>query len=191
MKHNSLLIRAFTAVGVLSMLSITPFPEARAEENVSRSMDRETPKSIISTESLEACTLVSLKRVYFRYEDSNLSAEEKAALNGLVSRFASAPHSVIELRGYTDGMESVQRGTTLGTLRSQAIARYLIASGVPSERVLVVALNEISEEEKSMNAEHRRVDIRVFTTTGSGASDVHSVLNRTRQSAAAKPPKGA
>ncbi|MBV8812711.1 MAG: OmpA family protein [Acidobacteriaceae bacterium] len=132
---------------------------------------------------------MSLKRVYFRYDESNLSTQEKIALNGVVDSFRRDTQSVIELRGYTDGMESLHSGTTLGITRSQTIARYFMASGIPAKSILVVPTNGISDDERSMNPEHRRVDVRLFTPAGSGESGTYSALNTNREPA--KPPKGA
>ncbi len=190
MKKSSLLVRVLGAGAVVGMLSIgllsllAHAERARAEENVSRLMDRNTSKAAVRAESLEAFTLVTLKRVYFRYDESNLSSQEKIALNGLVNSFHRDTQSVIELRGYTDGMESSHTGTTLGITRSQTIARYLTASGIPPDRILLVATNGMSDEVRSMNPEHRRVDIRVFTAPGA-----FSALNTSREPA--KPPKRA
>lgn len=166
MRQNFHRINAFTVIGVLGILSVAFVSIVNAGESAGRSVNAKASKSLV--DSLEDCTLVSLNRVYFGYEDSNLSSEEKIALNGLVSRYADGgAQSVVELRGYADGMESARGGTALGTLRSQTIARYLIANGIPSQKVLVVPSTGMSDEEKSMNAEHRRVDIRVFTADGS------------------------
>jgi outer membrane protein OmpA-like peptidoglycan-associated protein len=126
-----------------------------------------------------------LNRVFFQYEQNVLSPKEKVALDALASRFSRAPQSVIELRGYTDGMESAQHEAALGTKRSQTIAEYLGARGIPSDSILLVATGEPDDQDKSMNPQHRRVDIRVFSATGPGN------VNATRQSAASKPSKGA
>lgn len=168
MQRNFHRINAFTVIGILGILSVAFVSIANGGESASSSVNAKASKSLV--DSLEDCTLVSLNRVYFGYEDSNLSAEEKIALNGLVSRYAAVTQSVIELRGYADGMESAHGGPRLGTLRSQKIARYLIANGIPSQNIVVVAATGMSDEEKSMNAEHRRVDIRVFTANGSDES---------------------
>jgi outer membrane protein OmpA-like peptidoglycan-associated protein len=167
MKYTSLSIRTIVSTAaVLGILSTGNASEACAEENANLAI-RETSKLPISAESLEDCTLATLDRIFFQYDQSALSPKEKATLDSLASRFSRMPESVIELRGYTDGMESAQYEAALGSKRSQAIADYLIARGVPSASILLVAIDRADDQDRSLNPEHRRVDVRVFTVSGS------------------------
>ena len=172
MKNNSFQIRAFAVASVMGMLCVASVTEARAAETAG-SVYRESTKPAVSVESLETYTLVKLNRVYFNYEASDLSAEEKLALNDVARRFSASTQSVIELRGYADGMESAQ-GAGLGAKRSQTIAHYLSAKGIPPDSILLVAGDGMSDDGRSMNREHRRVDIRVFTAAKSGEGDTAS-----------------
>lgn len=170
MKNNSIVIRTCTAACVLSIfITLVPISKLDAKENpdvIAHSVA--TPS--ITAESLETFNLVKLMRVYFNSEESALSAEEKTALNRLAKTFGNAPQSIIELRGYIDGMESMRLpSTALGTIRSRAIAQYLTANGVPSEKILLVAVSGMADESRSANPEHRRVDIRVFTAPSSNS----------------------
>ncbi|HEY7302860.1 MAG TPA: OmpA family protein [Bryobacteraceae bacterium] len=185
MRHN-LSIRTFAVTAVtLALLGVGSLSELRAQENASHLTGQEASKPPINTEDLESCTLVTLNRVFFRYDQKVLSAEEKVALDALANRFSRTAQSVIELRGYTDGMESSQHETELGTIRSQAIADYLVARGIPSDSILLVPTGAGDDQDKSMNPQHRRVDVRVFATAGSNS------VNATRQSIGSKPSKGA
>ena len=180
MKHSSFLIRVFVAASVLGMVDVALVTEAHAEENASLPY-REASKPPISVETLESYTLVKLNRVYFNYESSNLSREEKIALNDVAKRVSGSTQSMIELRGYSDGVESAQRGRVLATQRSQTIADYLNANGVSSDSILLMALDGMSDKDRSMNPEHRRVDIRVFTPGDSGEGETHAALHGRRQ----------
>lgn len=162
MKRSFVLICVLAATGVLGMLAVASTSRARAQENAGPAAAPAIPKGTLSPESLEFCSVPTLKRVYFGYEQSELSPEGKAALNELASRLPRGTQSVVELRGYTDGAESAQRRAGLSTLRSQEIATYLVAGGIPSDSVLVVTTEEMGDERGSANPEHRRVDIRVF-----------------------------
>ena len=162
MKNSSFQIRAFAVASVMGMLCVASVTEARAAETAG-SVYRESTRPAVSVESLESYMLVKLNRFYFNYEASDLSAEEKIALNDLARQFSGTTQAVIELRGYADGMESAQGGGALGAKRSQRIADYLIAKGVPPDSILLVAADGMSDDGSSMNPEHRRVDIRVFT----------------------------
>jgi outer membrane protein OmpA-like peptidoglycan-associated protein len=175
MRQTFFLIQAFAAAGVLGILGVASVTEAQAQESASL-VYRQAPRPAMSIESLESYTLVKLNRVYFNYEASHLSRKEKIALNEMVRRFSAGTQFVIELRGYTDGMESEQRGTALGTRRSQTIAQYLTANGIPSKSILLVTLDEMSDQGRSMNPEHRRVDIRVFAPADSGEGEIRAAL---------------
>ena len=175
MKPSSFLIHALTAASVLGMLCVSSITAAHGAEN-SGSVYPETSKPVVSAENLESYTLVKLNRVYFNYEASDLSPEEKIVLNEVARRASGTTQSVVELRGYSDGMESAQRGTVLATQRSQMIAHYLTANGVAQDSILLVASDGMKDEAKSINPEHRRVDIRVFTVVGSGEADTHPGL---------------
>jgi len=136
-----------------------------AEENGSTGIAREVVKSSISAESLEQCELVGLKRVYFQYDGSELTVKEKSTLTALANEFSQETQAIVELRGYTDGKEA-QSKTALGAKRSEAIAHYLEAKGVPASSILLVGTDGADEQDGSANPEHRRVDVRVFTPSG-------------------------
>jgi outer membrane protein OmpA-like peptidoglycan-associated protein len=166
MRYRPLLLHTFTAASLLVAFGAVSIPTAQAADYANAGYTK-TGKTSVNPESLEAYTLVALDRVYFKYEQSNLSAKEKNVLKDTLSRFYSNPKAVIELRGYADGMESRQGETALGNTRAQVIARYLTANGVPPGRIVSVAPDEVSDaatsdEDSSMNPQHRRVDIRVF-----------------------------
>ena len=145
----------------------------RGERRLSLSPDLQASSERRKPGKLHA---VKLNRVYFNYEASDLSPEEKIVLNEVARRASGTTQSVVELRGYSDGMESAQRGTVLATQRSQMIAHYLTANGVAQHSILLVASDGMKDEAKSINPEHRRVDIRVFTVVGSGDADTHPGL---------------
>ena len=110
--------------------------------------------------ALENETVVSLRRFFFEPAKSDLSSEGKAALHHLAERFRSRNECVFELRGYTDGGETLP-GSDLSQRRAEAIANFLSANGIPFESIHVIGLGEI-DGGAANNAEHRRVDLRVF-----------------------------
>ena len=50
---------------------------------------------------------------------------------------------MIELRGYSDGAESAEQGSALSAVRAQTVAWYFVQHGVSSNRVRVMAFQEI------------------------------------------------
>jgi outer membrane protein OmpA-like peptidoglycan-associated protein len=111
-------------------------------------------------EALENCRLVSLTSVHFASANAGLSAAEETSLRRLVKRYGLTNGLVIELRGYTDGIGSVEGNLALSTKRTQAIARFLIENGIPQQRIQPLGLGEI--DDSGPNPEHRRVDVRIF-----------------------------
>jgi outer membrane protein OmpA-like peptidoglycan-associated protein len=121
---------------------------------------RVTPSVRDSGRALENDTVVSLKRFFFDPAKSELSPEEKASLRHLAEHFRSRNEIVFELRGYTDGAETVP-GFDLSQRRAEAVASFLSANGIPFESIHVIGLGEI-DGGAANHAEHRRVDLRVF-----------------------------
>lgn len=113
-----------------------------------------------AADALEDYNLASLNRIYFAYGKSGASREEKIALGKVVNTMGAG--SIIELRGYADGAGSPEKNLALSTARAEAIAKLLIASGVPSERILVMGLGAVDPNGPALDPEHQRVDLRVF-----------------------------
>jgi len=172
-KNTCLSVHTLAATFVIGMLGVVSVTEAHAEE-IASSVYRQTAKSPVSIEALENYTLEKLTRVYFGSEKSDLTVEEKAALDDVVRRFSGSTESVVELRGYMDGLESAQDKTGLDATRSQTVARYLTRNGIPADRILLVAPGWATDGDPQKNPEHRRVDVRVFTVVGSGGNTAHS-----------------
>jgi outer membrane protein OmpA-like peptidoglycan-associated protein len=171
MRYPALLLHTFLAAGLAVTLGAVFISEAHAAETVNSAYTA-TAKPKVNAESLETYTMLALDRVYFNYERSDLSAKEKKIVDAALVRFSSTPQAVIELRGYEDGMESGQSETALGNARSEVIAQYLTAHGVPSSRIVSVPTEGTSGEDRSANPEHRRVDVRVFAAPGSIAGSM-------------------
>ena len=150
------IFRSLCWFGAVAIASITGL-RGTGSENVS-SHERFDSSSV--GEALENCRLVSLIRVHFASANADLSPGEETSLRHLVERYSRTNRSVIELRGYTDGAGSVEGNLALSTKRAQTIARFLIDNGIPPKRIQLLGLGEI--DGSAPNAEHRRVDVRIF-----------------------------
>ena len=114
----------------------------------------------MASDALENYRLTSLNRIYFTSGKSDTSREEKTALGKLVNTVGAG--SIIELRGYADGTGSTEKNFALSTARAEAVAKVLIGSGIPSDRVRVIGLGAVDADGPALNPEHQRVDLRVF-----------------------------
>ena len=122
-----------------------------------------TEQSIKQARAFEDYALVNMKRVFFDTDRSDMNAADTAALGRMLKQLRANDRSVIELRGYSDGAESAEQGSAFSVLRAQTVAWYFVQHGIPSDRVRVMAFQEIEEASSAAsNPERRRVDVRVF-----------------------------
>jgi outer membrane protein OmpA-like peptidoglycan-associated protein len=112
------------------------------------------------SDDLESYRLTSVNRIYFTCGKSGASRDDKASLSKLVNTVGTVP--IIELRGYADGAGSTEKNVVLSTARAEAVAKILIDSGIPSQRVRVIGLGAVDPDGPALNPDHQRVDLRVF-----------------------------
>jgi outer membrane protein OmpA-like peptidoglycan-associated protein len=134
---------------------------AAAATNVSVSPPG-TEQTIKQARTFEDYALTNMKRVFFETKRSDMNAADTAALGHMLKQLRANDQSVIELRAYADGAESAEQGTALSARRAQTIAWYFVQHGISSDRVRVMAFQEIEDVGSASNPERRRVDVRVF-----------------------------
>ena len=87
------------------------------------------------------------------------------------------PRAIIEIKGYTDAVGSKTYNYELGTLRADAVARYL----QKRHRIPLYRLNRISYGEDNpvsasagdqRVAANRRVEVKVLSSRGSSGADL-------------------
>jgi len=123
---------------------------------------RVPPVPSVQPNALENYDLVSLQRVLFSADHSNLSRTEKATMDQIAKTLSAHPTTIIELRGYADGAASPAASSALSLERATVIARFLTARGVARKRIFILGLGEVDPTGPPRRAEHQRVDVRVF-----------------------------
>jgi len=78
---------------------------------------------------------------YFDFDQSMLSAETRAALDGQVAHLKTTTSS-IRLEGHADERGTREYNVALGERRANAVSGYLIGNGIPSYRIEVVSYGE-------------------------------------------------
>jgi outer membrane protein OmpA-like peptidoglycan-associated protein len=126
-----------------------------------------TEQSVKQARAFEDYTLANMKRVFFDTNRSDMNAPDTAALGRMLKQLRANDQSVIELRGYSDGAESAEQGSALSAVRAQTVAWYFVQRGISSNRVRVMAFQEIEDASSASNPERRRVDVRVFVPPAS------------------------
>jgi OOP family OmpA-OmpF porin len=115
-----------------------------------------------SVDALESYKLITLTSAHFASGNLDLTAGDRASLDGLARHVCQTNQTVIELRGYADGAGSAAKDVALSAERAEAIKKFLIERGVPTERIVAIGLGEIDPAGPALRPEHQRVDIRVF-----------------------------
>jgi peptidoglycan-associated lipoprotein len=112
-------------------------------------------------------TVVSTHDARFAFDDFRLDSEAMTVLDDMVSRMASRPRTVIEIRGYADASGEDRYNYRLGRERAEAVERYLVTRhSVPPSKIALMSFGE--EDPVSDNssedgrAQNRRVTARVL-----------------------------
>jgi peptidoglycan-associated lipoprotein len=115
-------------------------------------------------------TVVSTHEARFAFDDFRLDDESRTVLDDMVSRMASRPRTVIEIRGYADATGEDRYNYRLGRERAESVERYLVTRHmVPPARIALMSFGE--EEPATDNsseegrAQNRRVMARVLELT--------------------------
>lgn len=115
-------------------------------------------------------TVVSTHEARFGFDDFRLDDEAKTVLDDMVTRLASRPRTVIEIRGYADASGEDRYNYKLGRERAESVERYLVSRHtVAPARIAVMSFGEDDpvndNNSASGRAENRRVVARVLEIT--------------------------
>lgn len=80
-----------------------------------------------------------LKDVFFDFDKSNIRDDQKGALGENVSWLKSNPSAKITLEGHCDERGTAEYNLGLGERRAKAVKDYLIAAGIPADRVSTIS----------------------------------------------------
>jgi peptidoglycan-associated lipoprotein len=80
-----------------------------------------------------------LKDVFFDYDQSSIRNDQKAALNDNVGWLKANTGAKVLLEGHCDERGTAEYNLGLGERRSKAVKDYLIAAGVPADRISTIS----------------------------------------------------
>ena len=80
-----------------------------------------------------------LKDVFFDFDKSNLRDDQKAALNEDVSWLKANARAKLTLEGHCDERGTAEYNLGLGERRAKAVKDYLVAAGIPADRVATIS----------------------------------------------------
>ncbi len=85
---------------------------------------------------------LSVRTIYFDYDSSQISTEGQSALNAHAEFLSLNPEQVLTIEGHTDERGTREYNLSLGERRAQAVADFLMASGVPAQQMKVTSFGE-------------------------------------------------
>jgi len=80
-----------------------------------------------------------LKDVFFDFDKANIRDDQKAALNTNVGWLKANAQAKLTLEGHCDERGTAEYNLGLGERRAKAIKDYLVAAGIPAERIATVS----------------------------------------------------
>ena len=104
--------------------------------------------------------------ITFDFNKSSLKPQFYGSLNGVASTLAEYNQTIIEVVGHTDSVGSDAVNDKLSKERAEAVAAYLRAQGVQSERIETLGAGKrypiADNNTEAGRAANRRVEIRVI-----------------------------
>jgi len=98
-----------------------------------------------------------IARVFFSFDNSQLTEQSKYVLAQLTERLASNNQHLL-LEGHTDSIGSEEYNFSLGLQRSQAVEKHLQALNIANTRLTATSAGETAPNSE-LDSENRRVEI--------------------------------
>ncbi len=135
--------------------------------------ERITETQIAKIETVDDKSKVHFKEVtdmfediYFNYDEYVLQPEGKTILENVSNWMLKNKNTVISLEGHCDERGTNEYNLALGDKRAKSARDYLVALGIPSERLQTISYGEekpvCTEKTESCWAKNRRVHIVVL-----------------------------
>jgi len=110
---------------------------------------------------------------FFDFDKSVLKPEGRAALNELAQKIKDINLEVIVATGHTDSIGTVAYNQRLSVRRAEAVKAYLVARGIPKDRIYTEGKGKsqpiASNRTAAGRAKNRRVEIEVVGTAATPA----------------------
>ena len=104
--------------------------------------------------------------VTFASDSANITSSFYSALNGIAQSLNNYPETRIQVNGYTDNTGKDAHNQELSQRRANAVAQYLIAQGVSSNRIVANGFGSsnpiASNSTPDGRLQNRRVEIKIL-----------------------------
>jgi outer membrane protein OmpA-like peptidoglycan-associated protein len=116
---------------------------------------------------LEAKAVIALNNVFFDLEKATLRKASKPELDRLAGILAERSTMTIEISGHTDTSGPAAYNMRLSVERADAVANYLLATGVAKARIVVKYYGETqpanSNDTRAGRIKNRRVEFKIIS----------------------------
>ena len=104
--------------------------------------------------------------VTFASDSANITSSFYSALNGIAQSLNNYPETRIQVNGYTDNTGRDEHNQELSQRRANAVAQYLIAQGVSSNRIVANGFGSsnpiASNSTPEGRLQNRRVEVKIL-----------------------------
>ncbi|MFT6167163.1 MAG: outer membrane protein OmpA-like peptidoglycan-associated protein, partial [Vicingaceae bacterium] len=129
-----------------------------AEDN---GLNKKSTKETIGTYGKEPSVSSSLQTVYFDFNETVLSDDDKATLDKVINSLKSHPNSTVTMIGFTDNIGSVDVNVRVASARARATRAYLTENGISKKRVTIYGYGEVMFKGDNATAQGRALNRRV------------------------------
>ncbi|MFI5342080.1 MAG: peptidoglycan-associated lipoprotein Pal [Candidatus Methylomirabilales bacterium] len=90
-------------------------------------------------EEVQVVETVALQEIFFDFDKATIREDQKAALDANGSILKANPNVKVLIEGHCDERGTVEYNLGLGERRAKAVRDYLVAGGIPAERIAIVS----------------------------------------------------
>jgi outer membrane protein OmpA-like peptidoglycan-associated protein len=124
---------------------------------------REIRRDLLLTPVEQGAT-IRLNNIFFDFAESTLRAESQPELNRAAQFLRDNPSLIIEVAGHTDNVGADDANLQLSENRARAVMDYMIAQGIPPERMTAKGYGESNPIGRNSSEEGRQMNRRVEFT---------------------------
>ena len=110
--------------------------------------------------------LITLRRVHFQLDSTELTEESRAALSEAGPKLARHPDVHLSVDGHADERGTEEYNVALGERRARVVSEYLVRLGVAQDNLHIVSFGEgqplVNQSDSVALAKNRRVDFRLM-----------------------------
>ncbi len=124
----------------------------------------------LNNKTMAAGQTIRINNLYFQADSTNFKTESQAVLKEVALFLQENNRITIEIGGHTNGIPEHEYCDNLSTARAKSVAKFLVAQGIPEQRVYFkgygkrnpIATNSTSDGRKK----NQRVEIKILKVEG-------------------------